>query len=194
MDRPVHVLALAASNRRGSLNRRLLDRAVEELGQVAGVEVEILDLGTHPLPLFDADLLARDGMPSAAQAIHDRVAASDALVIASPEYNGGYPALLKNMIDWVSRIDMLVFHPRYVGLLAATPGKGGGRRGLEHLAALFANIFVTTHDDLFTVPRADQALTPDGWVESDDEARMRDWVGGFVAAAVEHRHAREAAA
>ena len=190
----MHILALAASNRRGSLNRRLLGLAVEALEERDDVEVEILDLRDHPLPLYDADLQDRDGIPSSARYIHDRVAEADALLVASPEYNGGYPALLKNLIDWVSRVDMFVFHPRYVGLLSATPGKGGGRRGLAHLRELLANIFVTTHDELFTVGGADRAMTTDSWADEADAERMRAWADGFVTAAAEHADARDAAA
>ena len=190
----MQILALAASNRRGSFNRRLLGLAVAALEAQPDVDVEILDLREHPLPLYDADLQDRDGFPASVRHIHDRVAAADALVVASPEYNGGYPALLKNLIDWVSRVDMFVFHPRYVGLLSATPGKGGGRRGLVHLRDLLANIFVTTHDDLFTVPGADRAMTDDDWADDADAERMRAWAAGFVEAAAAHADARDAAA
>lgn len=195
MDRPLRIVAVAASNRRRSLNRTLLDRAVRALEQAGGegVAVEVIDLRRLPLPIYDADVQDRDGVPAAAHEIHDRVAEADAVVIATPEYNGGYPALLKNVIDWVSRIDMLVFHPRYVGLLAATPGKGGGRRGLDHLRALFDNIFVTSHPAPFSVPHANDAFTDDGWTDVDDHARMRGWAEEFVAAAVTHVETRDAA-
>lgn len=188
MDRPLSIVGFATSNRRGSLNRLLLRRAMDAVEQVEGVEVEtdVLDLRVHPLPLYDADQQARDGVPTSAQAIHDRIAEADALLVANPEYNRGYPALFKNVVDWVSRIDMFVFHRRYVGLLSATPGKGGGRRGLEHTRALFGNIFVTTHDEPFALPRADHALGEAGWRDEHERSRMAAWADEFVAAAVAH--------
>lgn len=188
MDRSLRIVGFATSNRRGSLNRMLLRRAMDAVEQVAGVAVEtdVLDLRSHPLPLYDADQQARDGVPASAQAIHDRIAEADALLVANPEYNGGYPALFKNVVDWVSRIDMFVFHRRYVGLLSATPGKGGGRRGLEHTRALFGNIFVTTHDEPFALPQADHALVDAGWRDDQERSRMAAWADDFVLAAVAH--------
>ncbi len=158
------------------------------------VEVDVIDLRTLPLPLYDADLQDRDGLPTAAHEIHDRIAAADALLVANPEYNGGYPALFKNLVDWVSRIDMFVFHPRYVGLLSATPGKGGGSRGAEHTRALFENIFVTSHPEAFTLPTAHEALDADAWTSEAEAARMAEWAGAFVDAAVAHAEARSEAA
>lgn len=195
MDRPLRVAAFATSNRRGSLNRQLLERVSVALAdQDTAVDVDPIDLRRYPLPLYDADVQARDGIPSGAVAMAGRISEADAVVIASPEYNGGYPALFKNTLDWVSRVDMLVFHPRYIGLVSASPGKTGGRRGLVHLAALFDNIFVTTHDEHFTLPAANDAFTDDGWVDAAQAGRLRGWVDGFVAAARSHAEARAAAA
>ncbi len=66
--------------------------------------------------------------------------AHDAVVIASPEYNGLPTPLLKNVIDWVTRIDISVFHGKKYGLISATPGALGGIRGLSHLRILLSNI------------------------------------------------------
>lgn len=190
VEGPLRIAAIAASNRSGSLNRELLAAVVEALS-ARSVEVDVIDLRTLPLPLYDADLQARDGMPAEADALHERLAAADGVVLAVPEYNGGYPALLKNAIDWVSRIDMLILHPRYVGLASATPGRGGGQRGLEHTRALLANMFVTTHDDLLTVPKADVALA-DG-VDPELAERIAAWADGFADALARHAEERRAA-
>ncbi len=196
MDRPLRIAGLASSNRRGSLNRRVLDRALVAVEAIEGtpVETDRIDLRSHPLPLYDADQHGRDGIPASARAIHDQVAAADALLVANPEYNGGYPALFKNVVDWVSRIDMFAFHPRYVGLLSASPGKGGGRRGIEHTRALFTNIFVTTHPQAFSLPGADHAFADGEWADAALADRMADWADGFVAAAVAHVEDASAAA
>lgn len=190
MTETLRVAALAASNRQGSLNRRLLAAVADELA-ARSIEVDVIDLRALPLPIYDADLQARDGMPPEATALHERLAAVDGVVFAVPEYNGGYPALLKNAIDWISRVDMFVLHPRYVGLAAATPGRGGGQRGLEHLRALLANMFVTTHDDLLTVPAADTALAE---VLAEELAgRISSWVEGYVDGLERHAEERRAA-
>ncbi len=190
---PLRIGGLAGSNRRGSLNRRLLRTTLDALAALPDVEVEHLDLRDHPMPLYDGDLQARDGIPPTAQALHDRIAAVDALVVANPEYNGGYPALFKNAVDWTSRVDIFVFHPRYVGLLSATPGKGGGVRGIEHTRSLFANMFVTTHPEALAVPAAHDALGGDA-LPDDVTERVATWAGEFEAAARAHRDARRTAA
>ena len=180
---PLHIVAFSGSLRRQSLNRTLIDIAGSRAAAIDGVEVDVIDLRDHPLPLYDADLQERDGIPDEARRVFDRIAASDALMIANPEYNGGYPAVFKNLVDWVSRIDMFVFHPRYVGLLSATPGKGGGLRGIEHTRALFDNIFVTSHAEPFGLPSAGDVLEDGALVDPAESQRLDDWVDGFVAAA-----------
>lgn len=190
----MQIVAVAGSNRRGSLNRLLLERAVEALGEQPEASVHVVDLRDHPLPLYDADQHAAEGIPPEAVALHERFTAADAVVFANPEYNGGYPALWKNAIDWVSRIDMLFLHPRYVGLLSASPGKTGGVRGIEHTRALLANMFVPTHPEAFPVARAHEALTADGFADPADGARLRDWAAGFVRAARAHAEERDARA
>ncbi len=192
MDRPLRILAMAGSNRRGSLNRHLLDRVAEVLGARPGVEVEVFDLRRHPLPLYDADLQGRDGIPAGAEALHDAIAAADAVVFANPEYNGGYPALFKNAVDWVSRVDMFVLHPRYVGLVSATPGKGGGARGMAHARALLGNMFVTVHEDAFALPAANVALAEDGsWADPAEADRLDAWADAYLDGARAHVEARE---
>lgn len=194
MSSRVRVAGFASSLRTGSLNRRLLDRAMAALAETGDVDLDCIDLALHPLPLYDADLQEREGIPAPAQDLHDRFAAADALLVVNPEYNGGYPALFKNMVDWVSRIDMFVFHPLYVGLLSGTPGKGGGVRGIEHTRALFSNIFVTTHPDGFALPRADEELDGDHWTRSEAAVRLERWAGEFVGAAADHVEERRDAA
>ncbi len=190
----MQIVAVAGSNRKGSLNRLLLRRAVDALEEDPGLAVDVVDLRDHPFPLYDADLHAAEGMPAEARALHDRFADADAVVFANPEYNGGYPALWKNAIDWVSRVDMLFLHPRYVGLLSASPGKTGGQRGIEHTRGLLANMFVTTHPEGFTLPQAHEALTAEGFADPDDARRMRRWAADFASAARAHAEERAARA
>ena len=183
---PLRIVGFSGSLRSRSLNRMLLEDAAARAAALDDVTVDVLDLRDHPLPLYDADIQDRDGIPDEARQVFDRIAASDALLVANPEYNGGYPAVFKNLVDWVSRIDMFVFHPRYVGLLSATPGKGGGVRGIEHTRALFDNIFVTSHPEPFGLPSAKEVLEDGALVDADESTRLDDWIEGFVAAARAH--------
>ena len=94
----IHVLALAGSFRSGSFNQALI-RAAREL---APEHVRIGDLDLSTLPFYDGDLEAA-GDPEEVAALKTAIARADALLIATPEYNGSVPAVLKNAIDWASR-------------------------------------------------------------------------------------------
>src|SRR5215469_3401412 len=112
---PIKILAFSGSTRRHSLNQKLLD--VAALGAIeSGAHVTCIHLGDYPLPFYDGDLERQSGLPERAHALQQFVAACDGLLIASPDYNGGYSAVLKNAIDWISRPN------------------SNGQSGLAHLA------------------------------------------------------------
>src|ERR1700681_1888303 len=98
------ILALSGSSRHGSLNQKLLDQAA--LGARAnGAEVTSIRLSDFELPLYDDDSEAERGLPKGAEALKALLAGHQGLLIATPEHNGGYTALLKNALDWMSRPD-----------------------------------------------------------------------------------------
>jgi chromate reductase len=98
MNRPIHVLGIAGSLRTGSLNTAALRAAAELLPE--GMTLEIYDLSA--IPMYNADVDA-NGTPDAVQDFKNRIAAADALLIATPEYNYSIPGVLKNALDWASR-------------------------------------------------------------------------------------------
>jgi NAD(P)H-dependent FMN reductase len=137
MARPPKILALAASLREGSFNRRLVRVAAQGL-TAAGATVSSLDLRDYPLPLYDADLEKWDGLPASAVALKDVLASHDAILFSLPEYNGSVTPLFKNTIDWASRppapgkpgLGWAKNKP--VALVSASNGALGGLRGLYH--------------------------------------------------------------
>ncbi len=155
-EEPVRVLAVAGSYRAGSFNRALLHAADEQSAQ--GVEVVHFDL--RRLPFFDADLEAA-GDPDVVTEWKDAVRGADALLVATPEYNGSIPAVLKNGIDWASR-----GHPRSpladkpVAVLSATPGRGGGRRGAAHVREIFERVgSIVLQEPALHLPRAHEHVS-----------------------------------
>lgn len=94
----MRILGIAGSLRAGSLNTQLLRLAAEELPD--GVELELYD-ELAEIPPFDNDLV--DLPPDAVERLKDAIGAADALLVATPEYNGSIPGQLKNAFDWVSR-------------------------------------------------------------------------------------------
>lgn len=118
------ILGISGSLRAGSLNTALL-RAAQSAAP-PGVEVEVATL--HGIPLYDGDLEQRDGVPDAVTVLKDRIVASDAVLLATPEYNNGIPGVFKNAIDWLSRPpgdSARVFGGRPFAVVGASPGGFG---------------------------------------------------------------------
>lgn len=160
------ILAFAGSLRKESLNKKLVRIAAEGARQ-AGAEVTYIDLADYPLPVFDADLEARDGLPQAAVELKSVFGAHQGLLIASPEYNSSISAALKNAIDWISRPEtesppLKDFSGKVAGLLAASPGALGGLRGLVHLRSILGNIRVIVLPEQQAIPRAHEAFDAQG--------------------------------
>ena len=118
------ILAISGSLRAKSFNTMLLNAAAA--AAPAGTTVEVGSI--HGIPLYDGDVEAASGLPAAVVALKERIVAADGLLIVSPEYNNGIPGVLKNAIDWLTRpaSDLArVFGDRPVGVIGATPGRGG---------------------------------------------------------------------
>ncbi|MGI9586174.1 MAG: NADPH-dependent FMN reductase [Acidimicrobiia bacterium] len=135
------IVILAGSVRAGSLNAALADR-VAEAARDQRFSVHLLDLADYQMPMYNGDDEATHGQPDGAVRLHDVVVTADILLIASPEFNGGPTPLLKNALDWVSRVSKRPLSGRRIGLMSAAPGRGSGsyglmttRRILEHMHA-----------------------------------------------------------
>jgi chromate reductase len=175
----VKIAAMTGSVRRGSLNVALATAALEAAA-ANGAVVDNIDLGTYPLPIYDGTLEELHGPPITAVALTERLASADGLFIASPEYNGGPTGLLKNTIDWVTRVDMVAFQSPLIGLMAATPGGKGGVHSLGITESIFAWMKCTTHDS-FSLPRAHELLI-DGTASAELRERLDQWTTGFLGA------------
>lgn len=118
------IVAISGSLRAASFNTMLVNAAVA--AAPAGTTVEVGSI--KEIPLYDGDLEAASGLPLAVIALKERIVAADGLLLVSPEYNNGIPGVFKNAIDWLSRpaADIPhVFGERPVGVIGATPGRGG---------------------------------------------------------------------
>lgn len=119
-----NLIGVAGSLRRNSINRALLRAAAGVMP--SGSELAIADVAG--IPLYNGDLEEAEGVPAAVRQLQDQIAASDGLVIATPEYNSGMPGVLKNVMDWLSRPPEQigrVFRDRPVALMGASPGGFG---------------------------------------------------------------------
>jgi len=117
------LLGLCGSLRAGSLNRQLLAEARRHFGAATYLE------GDLRLPLYDGDLEADAGIPAEVLALAGRIRQADAVVIASPEYNKGITGVMKNALDWISRVDGAVLRDKPTAVISANAGRTGGETG-----------------------------------------------------------------
>jgi len=182
------VAVLPGSIRSASLNQQLA-AALIPLFSSHEVETALVDLGDYPMPLYNGDDEAEHGQPATAVALRDRLAAFDGLIFVTPEYNGGPSALLKNSIDWVSRVDRAVFKPLLIGLAAASPGPRGGANALSVMRIIVEPLRLEiVADDLSIGHAADAFELIDGvvtLVRADHTESANGFVSGFAARLLE---------
>ncbi|MGQ8364086.1 NADPH-dependent FMN reductase [Glaciecola sp. 1036] len=139
------ILAFAGSGRRQSYNYSVVKCAAQGAKE-AGADVTLIHLADYAdVPVFTEDLEAASGMPAKAKEFKQLMLDSDGFLIANPEYNSGYSALFKNLIDWASRKEegetpLQAFMGKPVALMAASPGGLGGIRVLVPVRLLLSNI------------------------------------------------------
>jgi len=176
------ILVFAGSVRSGAFSAKTADVAQKTLA-LHGAEVTRVSLIDYPLPLVDQDLEAEKGIPENAMKLGTLIAAHDGLLIASPEYNGSIPPLLKNTIDWVSRIRrdtdgnrFAPFSGKIAGLCSSSDGNFAGIRGLYHLRAVLMNCQVEVITPQCSVPRAGDAFDSDGNFKEERVQKMMERV------------------
>lgn len=162
----VRVLVMSGSLRAASINTRLAACAGTAL-QEQGCEVDAVQMADFRLPVYDGDLEAAEGVPTAAVQLRERFKAADALLFCSPEYNGSVPGAFKNLLDWLSRpvgeeSGLLPFKNKPVAIMASSPGALGGLRSLNHLRAVLSHVGCLVIPDQFGLPKGDQAFDDDG--------------------------------
>jgi chromate reductase len=160
------ILVLAGSTREASTNRKLARHAAEALGN-AGLEAIFADLRDYPMPLYDGDLEAAEGLPPAAKTLKDLARDAEGFAVASPEYNGAYSAVLKNAIDWMSRAEdgeraLAVFSGKPVALMSASPGAAGGARVLREMRHLFEGLRMEVTEHQVSIAKAGEAFDAEG--------------------------------
>ena len=131
-------------------------------------DVTFLSLTDYPLPLFNADDEKEKGLPENAVRLAQMIAQHDGVFIASPEYNGSVTPLLKNMLDWVSRVPPEERHPYHTpvyALGAASPGKLGGMRSLAHLRQIMSALGAIVIPEQISVGSAGSAFDDKGEFE-----------------------------
>jgi len=161
------ILVFAGSNRIGAFSGRTADIAQKTLA-VLGAEVTRISLQDYPLPIIDQDLEREKGIPDNAMRLARQIATHDGILIATPEYNGSIPPLLKNAVDWVSRVRSDAGKPfrplagKPTGLCSSSQGRFAGIRAINHLRAVLVRCQMEVVAPECSVPDGDSAFGEDG--------------------------------
>jgi len=164
------ILVIPGSLRTGSLNAKLAATAAHEIGQ-GGAEVTRISLADFPLPIYDGDLQSKSGVPKNAVNLKRMIGSHHGVLIVTPEYNSSVPPLVKNTIDWVSRVQDAhetrgqVFRDRVFAIASATEGRLGGTRALAALRLILSACHAMVIPNQLSLPFASQAY--------DDRDRLK---------------------
>lgn len=174
VSQPIHLLGIAGSLRSGSFNRALL-RAAGELAP-SGVEITTFD-ELDGLPFYDGDVEAA-GEPIAVRRLRSAIEAADAMLIATPEYNDGTSAVLKNAIDWASRPPQRTLAGKLAAVMGASVTPSGARGGIESVKRSLRRAGSQVLDAQVAIPSAPEAFDSDLRLA---DPLVRDEVAGLVA-------------
>lgn len=181
------ILLFSASTRPGSLNERVAKALEIELAKL-GAEVTHVHLENYQMPIYDSHIEEAEGVPVAARTLYDLFKQHQGIFIASPEYNASVTPLLKNTLDWISRVrvegepPMACFKDRAFAIGSASPGAMGGYRGLLALRQILElGLGAMVLPEMISVNNASASITEDGVVQDE---RLRNFLSACACALV----------
>ena len=176
------IIAFSGSNSPVSINQQLIQIVSKYIIEnTENIEVEILNLRNYPAPMFGIEEEETVGFPQTMQDFHAIMQSADGFVVSSPEHNGSMPAVLKNTIDWLSRIGGKVFNDKPTVFLSTSPGARGGASVLQHLMGTMpyrgANV-IGGHG----VGSFNEKIINDEVVPGDDKLKLQELMKELAAA------------
>ena len=162
----------SGSTREGSINRKL-ERALLPMLNAESFDVTVVSLADYAMPLYDGDWEDKNGAPDTAKALAKVLSAQDAVIVVTPEYNGSLPPLLKNTIDWMTRIgDMSQYHNPVWAIAACTPGPMSGIMVMRQVQYILTRIGTQVLQNQLGVGNASEAFNDDGSLANDRNIDM----------------------
>ena len=181
---PPTIALVPGSRRADSLNVALAHRTANALAASGAVPI-VVHLDEYDMPMYDGDCEEAVGLPDAAVRLHDVLVGADAVVFVSPEYNNAPTPLLKNVIDWVTRVSKRPLEGKPVALMSATPGSGGGVDGLQVLGIIMDSLRANVATDPVHVGKARERFASDDPALDEQLAAFADalvsGISGIVA-------------
>lgn len=188
------LLFIAGSAREGSFNKKLAQLAAH-IADANGIAATVADLGDYPMPLYNRDLEVGEGIPENARKLRALMQVHGGVFIAAPEYNASVTPLLKNTLDWVSRVreegepPLQVFKTRVFAIASASPGRFGGVRGLITLRQILAvGLRALVLPEQVSVPHAADAFDEKGHLKDKTQQELVKTVVGKLARAAKFLH------
>jgi chromate reductase, NAD(P)H dehydrogenase (quinone) len=175
----VRLLVFSASLRADSLNTKLA-KLVAEHATARGAIVDLAAMRDFDCPSYDGDFETTAGVPPGAKELDRRLRNNHAFVIVSPEYNASMPGVIKNAIDWTSRIRPQPFDSRHGLLLSASPSMAGGNRGLWSLRIPLEHLGARIFPDMFSLAMAHKAFDGEKLADATLKQRLDKTVESFL--------------
>ena len=174
----MRLLFFAGSAREASFNKKLALLG-HHIAEANGIEAVFVELKDYPMPIYNGDIEAAEGPPERASAFKALLGEYQGVFIASPEYNSSVTPLLKNTLDWVTRVrakgetGLEVFKSRVFAISGASPGYYGGMRSLLNLRQILAvGIGALVIPEQLALPRAMDAFEADGSLKDRNQQEM----------------------
>jgi chromate reductase, NAD(P)H dehydrogenase (quinone) len=174
----MRLLFFAGSAREGSYNKKLAMLA-QRIAEANGLDAVFVDLRDYEMPIYDGDYEAENGPPQGAREFKELLDLYQGVFIATPEYNSGVSPLLKNTLDWVTRVrqkgesGLEVFKNRVFAIGSAAPGNFGGMRSLLQLRQIISvGLGGLVIPEQVAIPRAGEAFESDGSLVHEQQQEL----------------------
>jgi len=183
MSEPIKVVAFCGSLRKASFNRMALNAFIERLP--AGTSAQIIEIDW---PLYNADIQAQ-GFPDKVQAAQKAMLEADGLVLVTPEYNYGPSGVLKNAIDWLSRMTPQPFAAKPIAMFGASGGVLGTARAQYQLRQIMVFLDGRPVNKPEVMIGAAQGRFADGKLTDEATGKLLAELGASLVLAVRHARA-----
>ena len=170
------IIAFGATSSRNSINKTL---AIHVASKVADANMTVIDLNDYLLPLYSVDAEEDFGIPKGTHRFNEIIESADGLVISLAEHNGTYTAVFKNLLDWLSRIDMNVWKGKPLFLMASSPGSRGGASVLAAARSYFPFMEGNIIAD-FSFPSFYENFSNSGIVNAEIASKLDEKIALFV--------------
>ncbi len=165
------ILFFAGALRTDSSNKKFAREALR-LAESLGKKGQFVDLRDYDMPLYDGDVEASSGIPAGVKKLGEAILAADALVISMPEYNSSISGVLKNALDWVSRIKPSPWDGKHTLLLGASPGAMGAIRCLYHARQIFDALGMYVFPGTMGLAKSYEAFDENGKLKDEKQIQQ----------------------